>query len=351
MKLSGIKQIHQAIYRAQGGMPHLEAIAGLPEIYEAEINNSYSREGHCPLKAVVFNIERGTRLEKILLYLKRHPDLQDADLIFANELDWGMARSNNRNVTEVIAEALGMNYAFGIEFVSAKAQAEGNREGLHGNAILSKFPLTNVRVLRLPIIYDWFYREDDSRLGTRVAILAQINVAGQELGLVCLHLENRATPQEREVQLCYVLTQADKIFGDLPILIGGDMNTNTVDGNAEDGMDVFRSNDAEQERRMADIEAFEPLMACAKEFGYTYNDCNLMNKSTRRKHVAAEPDILLNLDWFFQRGLICSKPLRVETVFSHEVLSGDAQELSHLDGEEMSDHDAIAVTCQPIVKA
>ena len=31
MKLSGIKQIHQAIDRAQGGMPHLEAIAGLPE--------------------------------------------------------------------------------------------------------------------------------------------------------------------------------------------------------------------------------------------------------------------------------------------------------------------------------
>lgn len=346
MKQSGKDQIELAISRS-AHLSQEEAIAGMPEFFEAHVDNSLSEQGHCPAKALVFNIECGTRMDQILAYLTRHPDLQNADIIFANELDWGMARSGNRNVTEDIAKALGMNYAFGVEFITAKAGMDGNEEGRHGNAILSRFPLTNARVLRLPLIYNWFYREGDARLGTRVAIICQINIAGQEIGLVCLHLENRANPQEREIQLRYVLEEVDKAFGDLPVLIGGDMNTNTVDGNALDGMDVFVGNAEEQERRMAQIERFEPLMACAKDFGFSYNDCNIMNKSTRRKHVADEPDILLNLDWFFQRGLNCSNPLRVETVFSHEALSGDTQSLSHLDGCEFSDHDAIVVSCEP----
>lgn len=346
MKQSGIEKIKLAIRRS-GHLTQKEAIAGLPEFFEAQVDNSLREEGSCPAKALVFNIECGTRLDQILLYLTRHPDLQNADIIFANELDWGMARSENRNITAEIAKALHMNYAFGIEFITAKAGMDGNKEGRHGNAILSRFPLTNARVLRLPLIYNWFYRENDARLGTRVAVLAQINLAGQEIGLVCLHLENRAKPEEREIQLRYVLQEVDKAFGDLPVLIGGDMNTNTVDGDAEDGMDVFARNQAEQERRMAQIERFEPLMACAKEFGYSFDDCNILNKSTRRKHVKDEEDILLNLDWFFARGLDCADPLRVETVFSHEALTGEAKEFSHFDGRELSDHDAVAVTVKP----
>lgn len=343
---SGQPAIDLAIARSEN-LPQEEAIAGLPEFFDSQVDNSQSAKGTCPLKALVFNMECGTRLSQILPYLTEHPYMKNADIIFANELDWGMARSGNRNITEDIARALGMNYAFGIEFITTKANKDSNREGRHGNAILSRYPLLDARVLRLPVIYNWFNREGDSRLGTRVAILARIKAAGQDIGLVCLHLENRATPQERERQLRYILEEADKAFSGLPVLVGGDMNTNTVDGNAEDGMDVFVENEEEQLRRMADIEAFEPLMACALDFGYSFHDCNIMNKSTRRKHMPDQPNILLNLDWFFQRGLFCSDPRRIETVFSHKALSGDAQALAHFDGQEMSDHDAIAVTVMP----
>lgn len=326
-------------------LPHAEAIAGLPEFHAAYVDNSFSREGNYPFKALVFNMECGTRLDKILPYLHYHKDLQGADIILGNELDWGMARSSNLNIAGEIASALNMNFAFATEFITAHAWENGNREGRHGNAIFSRFPLKNVSLMRLPVLYDWFYRENDTRLGTRVALLAEIEIVGSRVGLMCLHLENRATPEARETQLCYALEGAKKAFGDIPVLIGGDMNTNTVDGDAPDGMDVFYGNIPEQARRMADIPAYEPLMACAQKWGYSYEDCNIMVKSTRRKHAPGAPDILLNLDWFFQRGLACWEPKRVETIFSTSALTREEEQYASFEGQELSDHDAVAVTC------
>lgn len=335
----------QAAVEKMKCMPHLEAVAGLPELFQTHVDNSLSDAGRHPFKAVVFNMERGTRLDMILPYLKYHEALRQADVILANELDWGMARSDNQNIAREIAQALGMNYAFATEFLTVHAGLFGNREGRHGNAIFSRFPLKRVQMLRLPILYEWFHRENDIRLGTRVALLAEIEIAGQNIGLVCLHLENRATPEARERQLRFVLDHVEKTFPDMPILIGGDMNTNTVDGNAPDGMDELLNNEQEQWRRMGSIPDLEPLMACAARYGYSYTDCNLMRKTTRRKHMPGYPDILLNLDWFFQRGLSCKDPQRVETIFTSEELLDASAQYSEYDGMEFSDHDAILVNC------
>ncbi len=340
-----LKRIQDAISN-MSQMPHLKAISGIPELFSVEVNNSYAKKEDPSFIATVFNMECGTRPEKIMPYLQLHPDLCNADIILANELDYGMARSNNKHVTRDIAEALGMNYAYGIEFITAKAGQGGNTLGWHGNAILSKYPLHNAKLVHLPIMYDWFYRENDCRLGTRVAILAEIEAAGRRIGLVCVHLENRATPEERERQLRYLLECADEHFGNIPILVGGDMNTNTVNGDTLGSMNVFYHNEEEQDRRLAIIPTLEPLMRCAEEFGYSYTDCNLMNKTTRRKPMPDGSTVRLNLDWFFQKGLTCSNPLRVETVFKHTELSGQPKELSIYDGQELSDHDAVVVTCR-----
>ncbi len=326
-------------------MPHLEAISRLQEFHEIHVENSFGAGGSDPFKALVFNMECGNRLNKILPYLQFHKDLRDADIIFGNELDWGMARSGNLNIAGEIASTLKMNYAFATEFLTVRAGKDGNLEGRHGNAIFSRFPLKNVSMLRLPILYDWYCRENDARLGTRVALMAEIDVSEKHVGLVCLHLENRATPEKRETQLHYALEGAEQVFSGIPVLIGGDMNTNTVDGDAPGGMDVFLGNKQEQTRRISNIPAYEPLMACAQKWGYSYEDCNIMDKSTRRKHTRGAEDILLNLDWFFQRGLYCENPQRVEAIFSNKALTGATDEYSFFDGQEISDHDALAVTC------
>lgn len=78
-----------------------------------------------------------------------------------------------------------MNYAFGVEFVEvdrvytgddriemktkelSKALSDDLRgdaerfRGLHGNAVLSRFPIRSARITRLPECYDWYGEEMD----------------------------------------------------------------------------------------------------------------------------------------------------------------------------------------------
>ena len=42
--------------------------------------------------------------------------LQSADVLVLNELDWGMKRSDYRAVVKDLADALKMNWAYGVEF-------------------------------------------------------------------------------------------------------------------------------------------------------------------------------------------------------------------------------------------
>jgi len=42
--------------------------------------------------------------------------MKQADVLLLNEVDWGMKRTDYHNVAEDLAAALGMNYAYGVEF-------------------------------------------------------------------------------------------------------------------------------------------------------------------------------------------------------------------------------------------
>lgn len=336
-------QIQQAVQNMRS-MPHLEAIRDITELFKLDVENGLSSEGKLPFRAVVMNMEHGKPFEQILAYLRLHPSLADADIILANELDYGRSRTENRNTTRLLAEALGLNYAYGVEFLTAHAWQNGNREGREGNAILSRFPLNRTKLLHLPIEFEWFHREDDCRLGTRIAILAEIMLQDRPVGIVCTHLENRTTPEKRAHQFRWLLEQVEAFFPDMPVLIGGDMNTNTVDGDAADAYDVYLGDEAEQARRSAIIPDLEPLMRTAEAFGYSYRDCNEMVKYTRRKPMPDGSVIRMNLDWFFQKGFACTEAERVETIFDHTALIGKPARYAHFDGTELADHDAVAFT-------
>ncbi|MFY9793740.1 MAG: endonuclease/exonuclease/phosphatase family protein, partial [Candidatus Sulfotelmatobacter sp.] len=110
--------------------------------------------------------------------------LHGADVLVLNEVDWGMKRTEYRNVARELAAALHMNYAYGVEFVEVDplfdldteqihltdAQQDQRLEqdlqvdrqryhGLHGTAILSRYPIEHARIFRLPVCYDWYERE------------------------------------------------------------------------------------------------------------------------------------------------------------------------------------------------
>jgi len=103
-------------------------------------------------RAVAWNIERGVHLDGIVDILSKHPELSGADLYLITEADLGMARSNNRHVIRELAQALNLNYYFAPSYLNLskgcghEVEMDGdNTLGLHGNAILSRYPLENFR--------------------------------------------------------------------------------------------------------------------------------------------------------------------------------------------------------------
>lgn len=140
----------------------------IPQFFEAEIVTRFA--GAVPqkkeLNPLVFNMERGICLAETVDFLRECPALRPYDLILANELDSGCARSGERDTAAEIARALGMQYVFGLEFVELKDAAHG----FHGNAIFSRWPILWAEVLRLPEQYNWYY-DRQKRIGGRNAVL------------------------------------------------------------------------------------------------------------------------------------------------------------------------------------
>lgn len=206
--------------------------------------------------------------------------LKDADVIILNEVDWGMKRTNYRNVAADLATALGMNYTYGVEFVEVDPIALGTEKfeelspadrrkltteikvnaaryrGLHGTAILSRFTLNNVRLE--PFVHqphDWYKDEKESvkpleagkraagevafkekvfrevRRGGRMMLTAEIvdeRLPGGRMIIVATHLEDKTKPEGRRKQLEEVLTRIKSVSA--PVVLAGDMNTSTHDG-------------------------------------------------------------------------------------------------------------------------
>ena len=261
------------------------------------------------LRLVEWNIERGVELDDIKLLLtnkqafiaKVHSEaadntntkkandevlnaqmdiLQSADVLVLNELDWGMKRSDYRAVVKDLANALKMNWAYGVEFVEVDPKVLGTQSfanveneterkelddlfstdktrllGLHGTAILSRYPLRDVKLVPFKYqAYDWYNGEKkygsieagkrkgasllfgeqivrEVRRGGRTNLIATIDVPdlpGGKLTIVAAHLENRTTPKGR-------VKEADELLGMIrpisnPVIVAGDMNTTGQDG-------------------------------------------------------------------------------------------------------------------------
>jgi hypothetical protein len=131
----------------------------------------------------------------------------------------------------------------------------------------------------------------------------------------------------------------------MPVLIGGDMNTNTVDGNGDGEMQYLADHPGEMWRRIGRVNEYESLLDYAASRGFTYADCNIPEKTTRRKPMEDGQTVALNLDWFFQRGLTCSGPVKIESIFHKTGLVDLPGAFAAFQGQEMSDHDMVMVSC------
>jgi len=260
------------------------------------------------IRATLWNIERGIELDAIKVALTKpdqldkviadkkdpkakplSPDdlaaakeqiaiLQPTDLLILNEVDYGVTRSDYRDVGRELAQALRMNYAYGVEFLEVdplnlglekvklddKAAQEDIQKsfiadkdrylGLHGTAVLSRYAIRTATVRPLPVCHDWYNDEKkeisklesgkrasanlvfmeriarEVRRGGRMVLVVELAVPESPTGavtVVAAHLENKCKPECRRKQMQQIL---EWIKADAnPVILAGDMNTTATD--------------------------------------------------------------------------------------------------------------------------
>lgn len=245
-------------------------------------------------RVVSWNIERGFNEDKIEQILsgtnlprqvfdnkeiqEELNILKEASIIILNEVDIGLPRTKYQNVAKKLSTILKMGYVFGTEFAEVEPYQLGIKKfteqertylepqtleqldnidkekfkGLHGTAILTKYPILNAKIIRLPDCYDW-YKEEQSKLsalelvrreaaekifsskvlselrhGGRMAIVAELLLPNnQKVTVVATHIENRCLPECRVKQVEFLLGRLRNVKN--PLILGGDFNTTGTD--------------------------------------------------------------------------------------------------------------------------
>ncbi len=277
------------------------------------------------LTIAAWNIERCKRVEESAELLRR----SGADIVLATEMDLGMARSAQRHTTRDLAAELGFGYAYGVEFVELGTGDPyetglfadvANDGGLHGNAILSRYPLMAPTVIPLDDGGLWYTgapkKDGQRRVGGRMAIAAQIARPGGPLTVVSVHYESESDAAGRLAQTGTMLAALSGAFGDGPMVIGGDLNTGALKG--QTGFDVLH-----------DPARFEPCFAAFSQAGFAWQTANTGDPTTRAAPGKPVRYPLVRLDWLFARGVSSRAPATWAAVSER--------------GAYLSDHELITV--------
>jgi len=202
--------------------------------------------------------------------------LKSADVWILNEVDWGVKRTEYREVIRELGKALNMNWAYGVEFLEIDPKQLGTDtfddgetkdeqkqlqqvftidkdrlRALHGNAVLSRYPIRGARLIPFTLGYDWYKEskirplekakrkaailigEDllrEVRRGQRTTLYVDLDVPeapGHRVTIACTHLENRTKPKIRRQQMGELLDAVRDTTN--PVIIAGDMNTTGSD--------------------------------------------------------------------------------------------------------------------------
>lgn len=309
----------------------------IPPFSAPDVCNLFLPQNPAPdtLRAAVFNVEHGYRIREIISFLKECPALQNADILFANETDDGTERSGNIDVSREIAERFGYSYAYAPEFI--ELVNPNDRKGYEGNTLFSKWPIVRAEALYLPEGYNWYF-DSQKRIGARVALFCELDVAGRHIGVVCTHLENRTVPASRAAQMRAILEKADEMFKSLPVLIGGDLNTNAFDYSKAAALSAYRRQ--QTDGIVVDPSPIEPLFALAERAGYDYRSLNGKALPTRRRPTG-DGVLYLHLDWIFGRGVTCVRNGMISTLLKDCGWAGERSPLRSAPFAELSDHNAV----------
>lgn len=187
------------------------------------------------VRIVSWNIERGLQFVKILDFLR---DVE-ADLLLLQEVDLNARRTHYRDVASELAQALSLNYVFGLEF---QELGEGTRArpAYHGIATFSPWPLSSPRVMRFhdqstfwkPRWYVPRLPAFQRRIGGRIALVAEAAIYGRRIVTCNVHLESKGGDELRFRQLNEVLADYRSSVDKPGLVLAGDFNLNAAGGDA-----------------------------------------------------------------------------------------------------------------------
>ncbi|HEY3998741.1 MAG TPA: endonuclease/exonuclease/phosphatase family protein [Candidatus Xenobia bacterium] len=220
------------------------------------------------LHVVSWNINDPDDAERISAVLQGHPEAlgANADAQAAQELthvanaDVYNLQEVNLPVAQALADKLNMHLVWAPEFIDLGAAGQNTEpgHGFTGNAILSRYALSDPTVIRYHQQSDWY--KDEAKgvpkieqgiravgrhgfgvdipdheirvpapFGGRIALSADVDVpGGKRLTSVDIHLENHAKPEVRRQQMDEVIDFIAAHHN--PVFFGGDFNTTGKDG-------------------------------------------------------------------------------------------------------------------------
>ncbi|KAG0201064.1 hypothetical protein BGX33_010539 [Mortierella sp. NVP41] len=183
-----------------------------------------------PVRCLQWNIERNYKADEILATLTE----LDADILCIQEIDIGCHRSgHDRDHFLEICKSQGLYGGFVPEFWELEHPGRKDRDqggGVHGNAILSKWPVNGFRVLdHVHHAYEWErdgHKLNEPRLGRRFTIVADIQTPSGPLLCYCAHLEVFTGIVGRISALSDILADAELYSDRYPYqILFGDLNT------------------------------------------------------------------------------------------------------------------------------
>ncbi len=179
-------------------------------------------------RAILWHLEHGINFKGILETLRNRAMVSRADIYFLPGVDVSSWRSQNINVIRDLAIELGYNYFFATSYLHLDwAHAKTHQYlGLEGNAIMTRLPLSNLRVIPLKNYHDPM-KGPNKRIGCHKAVIADAQVGDDKLTLVCANLPGLSSQRERHLHTQAILNYLKNENTSNPILIGGDLKTST----------------------------------------------------------------------------------------------------------------------------
>lgn len=166
------------------------------------------------LKVVSYNIRwrSGDDLKQLIKLLLEDPEIGGASILGLQEVDRAKKRSGKSNTAKMIADELGLHYAW-----AAPPTPKPGEEEETGVAILSVYPLSDVRRIVLP--------HEGPKKRRRVALGATVEIEKRQWRIYSAHAETRVKVEKKLEQFKAVLDDLAKYPADTPAIIMGDFNT------------------------------------------------------------------------------------------------------------------------------